>query len=73
MIDEKQGDISGAVEQYSRAIAVQPTDVELLLLAHALEQEGRADEAKAAFERAASMSPNLPAAQKRAESLRGGK
>jgi len=54
-------------------MAVQPTDVGFLLLAHALQQEGHPDEAKAIFERVARFSPNLPEAQKTAESLLSGK
>jgi tetratricopeptide (TPR) repeat protein len=59
--------------QYSRAMAVEPTDVGYLLLAQALRQEGRSDEAKAIFERVARLSPNLGEAQKTADALLSGK
>jgi tetratricopeptide (TPR) repeat protein len=65
LIAQKNGDLPEAVRQYSHAMAVQPTDVGYFLLAQALQQEGRADEAKAIFERV----PNLAEAQKTAESL----
>lgn len=73
LIAEKNGDLPEAVRQYSRAMAVQPTDVGYLLLAQALQQQGRSDESKAIFERVARLSPNLAEAQKTAESLLSGK
>ena len=73
LIAEENGDLPEAVRQYWRAMAVQPTDVGFLLLAHALQQEGHSDEAKAISERVARFSPNLPEAQKTAESLLSGK
>ena len=73
LIAQKEGDLPEAVRQYSHAIEVQSTDVGCLLLAHALQQQGRSEEAKAMFERAARSSTNLPEAQKAAESLLSGK
>jgi protein O-mannosyl-transferase len=73
LIAESDGAFAEAVRQYSRAMAVEPTDVGFLLLAHALQQEGKTDEAKAILERVARLSPNLPEAQKTAESLRSNK
>ncbi len=72
LIAERNGDPSEAVRQYSRAMAMQPTEVGFLLLAHALQQVGRADEADAILERVARLSPNLAEAQATAESLRSG-
>jgi hypothetical protein len=54
-------------------MAVQPTEVGFLLLAHALQQEGHSDEANAILDRLRRLSPNLPEAQAEAESLRAGK
>jgi hypothetical protein len=54
-------------------MSVQPTDFGYLLLAQALRQEGRSEEANAISERVARLSPNLPEAQKTAESLLTGK
>ena len=59
--------------QYQRASALQPADVQYLLLAQALRLEGRLDEADAVFQRVAHTSPNLAAAQKTADSLLAGK
>ena len=73
VIEEREGDVSAAVLHYSHAMALQPTDVGYLLLAHALQQQGHADDANAALEHAARLSRNLPHAQMQAESLRAGK
>jgi hypothetical protein len=73
LIAEKNGDFPEAVRQYSHAIALQPTDVGSLLLAHVLGQEGHADEAKAISGRVARDSPNFLEAQKAADALISGK
>lgn len=73
LIAQKNGALPEAVRQYSNAMAVQPTDVGYLLLAQALQQEGRTVEANAISERVARFSANLPEAQKIAESLLSGK
>jgi len=73
LIAERNGDPSEAVRQYTQAMAVQPTDVGFLLLAHALQQEGRSDEANAILERVARSSPNLAEAQRTADALLSGK
>jgi tetratricopeptide (TPR) repeat protein len=72
LIAQKNGDLSEAVRQYSHALALQHTDVQGVLLAQALRQEGRFDEANAVFKRAARFSPNIAEAQKTAESLLSG-
>ncbi len=73
VLDDRLGDPSAAVQQYTRAMAMQPTDVGYLLLAHALQKEGHADEAAAAREHAASISSDLDQAQAQADSLLAGK
>ncbi len=73
LIAERNGDPSEAVRQYSRAMALQPTDVGFLLLAHAFQQEGRPDEANAILERVERSSPNLAEAKATADALRSGK
>ena len=73
LIAQKTGDPAEAVREYSRAMAVQPTDVGFLLLARALQQEGRSDEAAAILQRVARMSPNLAEAQQTADDLLAGK
>jgi tetratricopeptide (TPR) repeat protein len=69
LIAQRAGDLPEAVEQYSRAMALRPTDVGFLLLARALQQEGHNTEADEMLQRAANLSSNLSQAQKRAESL----
>jgi tetratricopeptide (TPR) repeat protein len=73
LIAERNGDYPEAVRQFSHAMAVQPTDVGYLLLAHALQLQGHSDDAKAILERVARLSPNLAEAQKTADTLRAGK
>jgi tetratricopeptide (TPR) repeat protein len=73
LIAEKNGDPAEAVRLFSRAMEVEPTDVGFLLLAHALQQEGKLDEAKSIRERVAHFSPNFLEAQKVAASLFSGK
>jgi tetratricopeptide (TPR) repeat protein len=73
LIAEKNGDLAEAVRQYSDAMAAQPTDVGFLLLAHALQQEGRSEEAYAILERVRRLSRNLAEAQRTAEELRSGR
>lgn len=71
LIAQKTGDLPEAIRQYSRAMAVEPTDVGYLLIAQVLQQEGDADGARSLLERVARLSPNLPEAQKEANSLLG--
>ncbi|MGA9529670.1 MAG: tetratricopeptide repeat protein [Terriglobales bacterium] len=70
---ERAGDLPGAVDQYSRALKLQATDVDMLLLAHALQQEGKVDEANSVYQQAARVSPNLAEAQQQATALLEGK
>ncbi len=73
LIAQQSGDLPEAIRQYSHAMAVQPTDVGFLLLAQALQQNGRVDEAKAISDRVARFSSDLQGAQKMVESLLSGK
>jgi hypothetical protein len=54
-------------------MAVEPTDIGYLLLAHALEVAGHSTEAQAARQRAGLISPNLDEAQRQADALTAGK
>ena len=65
LIAQENGDWGEAIRQYSRAVAVHPTDVGYWLLAKALQQQGRSDEANAISERIL----NPAEAQKTAESF----
>lgn len=69
LLAQKNGDLNRAIEDYSRAMSIQPTDAGYLLLAQALEKAGRTQEAKAAYETAQRLSPDLKQAQLNAEQL----
>jgi len=69
LLAQDNGDLPEAVRQYERAIAADPTDVGYLLLAQALQLQGRSEEAKAISERVAQLSANFAEAQKTAESF----
>lgn len=73
LIAQESGDLAEAIRLYSRAAAVQPTDVGYLLLARALQQAGHVDEANAISESVARSSPDLPKALKTTKSLLSGK
>jgi len=70
LVGEKTGDFESAIQSYSGALKIDPSDVTYLLLAHALEQSGRKDEAQAAVERAKGISENFREAQRSANRLR---
>ena len=71
LIAQTSGNFDEAIHQYSRAMAIQPTDVGYLLMATALEQQGHASEAAAIKERVSRFSPDLAAAQSQVQSLLG--
>jgi tetratricopeptide (TPR) repeat protein len=73
LIAQKNGDAAEAVRQYSHAMSLQPTDVGFLLLAGALQQEGRTAEAKGISDRVARLSPDFTAARAAAGKLVGEK
>ena len=73
LVAQHDGDLAEAIQQFSNAMAVAPSDVGYLLLAHALEQAGRSTEAHAARLRASLISPNLGEAQRQADELLAGK
>ncbi|MGA9039728.1 MAG: tetratricopeptide repeat protein [Terriglobales bacterium] len=62
-------DFAAAIVAFSKANAIQPSDVVCLLLARALEQSGRKDEAQAATEEAKRLSQDFDQAQLIANSL----
>jgi tetratricopeptide (TPR) repeat protein len=71
LIAEANGDAAEAVRQFSRALGAKPDDVCSLLLAHALEQEGRVVEAQSILQRVQT-SANFEEAQKIAALLLAG-
>jgi protein O-mannosyl-transferase len=66
---QKMRDFPAAVQAFSRAMEIQGSDFGYLLLARALEQSGRKDEAEAATQQARRLSGNLAAAQRTADRL----
>jgi tetratricopeptide (TPR) repeat protein len=73
LIAQDDGDLGEAIREYSLALAAQPSEVAELLLAQALQKAGHSDEGRAIFQRLQRSSPNLPEAEKEAESLLAGK
>jgi len=73
LIAQENGDLAEAIRQYSHAVAAEPTDVGYLVLAQALRQAGRLDEANAIYERMARLSPDLAEAQRAAQRYLVGK
>ena len=69
VLAQKSGDLSLAIKDYDRSNEAKPSDITYLLLARALEQSGRKDEAKAATQRANLLTHNLEASQIVAEGL----
>jgi protein O-mannosyl-transferase len=62
-------DTATAVRYFRHAMALEPTDVGLILLANALKEEGKNEESDAILQRAEKLSKNIEAAEKQAESL----
>jgi len=62
----RESDFKTAVEYFSRAVAVDPSDFDYLLLATALRQAGRDVDANAAYAKAQSVSKDWPEAQNKA-------
>jgi len=73
LIAQHDGDYVEAIRQFSNAMAVEPTDIGYLLLAHALRQAGRSMEAQDAQQQAKSISGNVGEAQREADTLLSGK
>ena len=69
IVTAQAGDNRAAIEAYSQAVKLQPTDVGYLLLARAFEQSGQAAQAQAATAAAQRISRNLPAAQQNVEAI----
>jgi protein O-mannosyl-transferase len=69
LIAQRTGDASGATEYYSRAVAVQPSDVAYVFLSRALDAAGRKPESAAAMEQAKKLAADLDAVQKEADRL----
>jgi tetratricopeptide (TPR) repeat protein len=70
LVDQKSGNPGGAIQAYSQAMKLQPSDWGYLLLARALEQSGDNNAAGLAIQQAKSMTRNFENAQRVADQLR---
>ena len=68
---EKQNQLDAAIQNYSKAVELHPTDTGFLLLGHALERAGRRPAALAAYQAALKLSPESPEAQHAVDALSG--
>jgi Flp pilus assembly protein TadD len=66
---EKQSKLAEAINDYSRAVELRPTDRGFLFLGHALESAGRPAEALAAYQQALKISPAMAEAQHAVDAL----
>jgi Flp pilus assembly protein TadD len=66
---QESGDLNAAVQAYSRAVTIVPTDVGYLLLAGALRQSGRTGEAASATQKAKQLSENMDQTQQFVDGL----
>jgi Flp pilus assembly protein TadD len=62
-------DWNRAAVDFAQLVAIQPSDVGYLLLARALQQAGRPDEANLAYQRARELSADIAQAQQTATRL----
>src|SRR5208283_1424532 len=69
LVAQKSGDLSLAIQAYSRAMKIEPSGFGYLLLARALEQNGQQAEAQAAIQHAKSVSEYFSDAQREADRL----
>jgi protein O-mannosyl-transferase len=68
---EKQNQLEGAIDNYSRSVELRPTDTGFMLLGHALESAGRRLQALAAYQAALKLSPDSNEAQHAVDALSG--
>lgn len=59
LIAQKNGELPLAINEYSKAVSIKPTDLGYALLARALEQSGRTSDANAAYTSAQKISPDM--------------
>ncbi len=69
LLARRTGSPQQAVATFSQLVALQPSDVGYLLLAGALEQSGRRDDARAATEKAKQLTQNIDQARQFADRL----
>jgi Flp pilus assembly protein TadD len=69
VLAEKSGEFDEAVQNYSRAVELEPSDVGYLLLSQALQRSGRAAASRSALEAAQRISPDFDRAQQAVRDL----
>ena len=69
LIAQKTGDLAHAIDYYSSAVKVEPSDSEYLLLGQALAKAGQGREAQAVYEQAQRISPDWNATQQSVDHL----
>jgi protein O-mannosyl-transferase len=69
LVAQKAGDLEDAIQYYSRAVAIQPDDVDYLFLAQALQANGESNEAASAMKSAQQVSRDFEASQRTVEHL----
>ena len=69
MAEQKTGDLDQAIQSYSHAMQIQSLDWAYLLLANALEQSGRSEEAQAAIRQARLVSRDYAEAQRTSDRI----
>ena len=67
LASQKTGDLSAAIQAYSRAAEIQPSGLSYALLAQALNQAGRKEESRAATQQARSLSSNFAETERSAD------
>jgi len=67
LMAQKSGDLNAAIQAYDNSLEIEPSDFGYLLLARALDQAGRHDEAEASRRKAAALSQNMEQSLKTAE------
>ena len=69
LVEQDSGNLERAIDDYSRAMTLQPTDVGYVLLTQALEKAGRMNEAKETLSKAQALSADFAKAQQNAQHL----
>ena len=71
LIAQKTGDWNQAIRYYTQAVAAEPSDVKYILLAQALKNGGREEDAQRAYQQALHLSKDIRQAQQTADKLLG--
>ena len=69
LVSQNMGDALGAIDAYSRMLSIQQWDLGYFVLARALQQAGRSQEAQAEMEKARQSTDNFDQLQKSADAL----